>query len=190
MAAPTAAGILFIHDGKVLLLKRSADSAAAPRMWGFPGGGIEADETPEQAARRELQEECGLSYNGPLVPLWTTADGFKCFGALADDAWTPKLNHEHTAYKWAAFDPEVRLPSKLHPSIAEGVQNMPLIEGKSDKARSENIGKEISSGKSPSQAAAIAYSVQRKAERADDADPVKLAFDELERICQDCMAVK
>lgn len=190
MIAPTAAGILFVHDGKVLLLKRSADSAAAPRTWGFPGGGIEAGETPEQAARRELQEECGLSYNGPLTPLWTTADGFKCFGALADDAWTPKLNAEHTAYKWATFDPEVRLPSKLHPSIAEGVQNVPLIQGKSDKARSENIGKEISAGKSPSQAAAIAYSVQRKAERADDADPVKLAFDELERICQDCMAVK
>jgi hypothetical protein len=41
---------------------------------------------------------------------------------------------------------------------------MPLIEGKSDKARSENIKTEIKEGgKAPKQAEAIAYSVQRKA---------------------------
>lgn len=45
---------------------------------------------------------------------------------------------------------------------------MPLIEGKSDKARSENIRKEIESGKDPKQAAAIGYAVQRKAQHAKD----------------------
>lgn len=45
---------------------------------------------------------------------------------------------------------------------------MPLIEGKSDKARSENIKKEIEAGKNPKQAAAIGYAVQRKAEHAKD----------------------
>lgn len=40
---------------------------------------------------------------------------------------------------------------------------MPLIKSKSDEARSENIRTEIVEGnKSPKQAAAIAYSVQRK----------------------------
>jgi hypothetical protein len=43
---------------------------------------------------------------------------------------------------------------------------MPLIKGKSDKARSENIATEIDAGKDPKQAAAIAYSVQRKAKDA------------------------
>ena len=42
---------------------------------------------------------------------------------------------------------------------------MPLSEGKSDKARSENIKREIEAGKPPKQAEAIAYSVQRKAEQ-------------------------
>lgn len=46
---------------------------------------------------------------------------------------------------------------------------MPLIQGKSDKSRSENIQREIEAGKDPKQAAAIAYSVQRKAEGAADA---------------------
>jgi hypothetical protein len=45
---------------------------------------------------------------------------------------------------------------------------MPLSEGKSDKARSENIKREIEAGKPPKQAEAIAYSVQRKAEHAKD----------------------
>ena len=43
---------------------------------------------------------------------------------------------------------------------------MPLIKGKkaaTKKGISENISREISSGKKPSQAAAIAYSVARKA---------------------------
>ena len=46
---------------------------------------------------------------------------------------------------------------------------MPLIKGKSDKARNENIKTEITEGhKPPKQAEAIAYSVQRKAEHAKD----------------------
>lgn len=48
---------------------------------------------------------------------------------------------------------------------------MPLKQGKSNEARSENIKTEIEHGKSPEQAAAIAYSIQR-AQRAKDAqDP-------------------
>ncbi len=40
---------------------------------------------------------------------------------------------------------------------------MPLKQGASDKTRNENIQREISAGKDPKQAAAIAYSVQREA---------------------------
>lgn len=40
---------------------------------------------------------------------------------------------------------------------------MPLEHSASDEARSRNIGREINAGKSKKQAAAIAYSVQRKA---------------------------
>ena len=40
---------------------------------------------------------------------------------------------------------------------------MPLVKSSSNKARSTNIKREIEAGKPPKQAAAIAYSVQRKA---------------------------
>jgi len=40
---------------------------------------------------------------------------------------------------------------------------MPLVKSKSKSALQKNIAEEIKSGKKPSQAAAIGYSVQRKA---------------------------
>jgi hypothetical protein len=42
---------------------------------------------------------------------------------------------------------------------------MPLKKSGSNKARSENIRREIKAGKPPKQAAAIAYSVQRAAKK-------------------------
>lgn len=50
-----AGGCLFDENGRVLLQKRG-DSG----KWGFPGGAIELDETPEEAAIREVKEETGL----------------------------------------------------------------------------------------------------------------------------------
>lgn len=45
---------------------------------------------------------------------------------------------------------------------------MPLTQGYSQKSISENIGREIANGKDPKQAAAIAYSVARKAKAGTD----------------------
>ncbi|PJA32330.1 MAG: NTP pyrophosphohydrolase [Zetaproteobacteria bacterium CG_4_9_14_3_um_filter_53_7] len=55
-----ALAVPFDEDGNVLLLKRSANQHCAD-LWSFPGGKIEAGETPKAAAIRELQEETGLS---------------------------------------------------------------------------------------------------------------------------------
>lgn len=45
---------------------------------------------------------------------------------------------------------------------------MPLIEGKSNAARSENIKRELAAGKPAKQAEAIGYSVQREAQKGRD----------------------
>ena len=45
---------------------------------------------------------------------------------------------------------------------------MPLVKSSSNKARSENIGREIAAGKPRAQAVAIGYSVQRRAKRQGD----------------------
>lgn len=182
MAMPRAAGILFVQGGRVLLLKRADSAQDAPGTWGFPGGSIEPNETPEAAARRELQEECGEDYTGPLTPLYTSRDGFQCFGAALDKPFAPALNDEHTAARWAPFD---NLPEPLHPGMQE-LTTMPLIEGKSNAAREENVKREVEAGKNPKQAAAIAYSVQRKAQHGADSAPAhQQALDALRAIA-DC----
>ncbi|MBW6492471.1 MAG: NUDIX hydrolase [Lentimicrobium sp.] len=47
------------NDVEVLLIKRGHEPFIG--MWASPGGFIDMDETPEDAALRELQEETGLS---------------------------------------------------------------------------------------------------------------------------------
>jgi len=80
--------------------------------WDFPKGHIEAGETPEEAALRELKEETGL--DADLVEgfkdgfdYWFKEEGdnahkFVTFfaGEVAGDGSGVKLSHEHTDYRW------------------------------------------------------------------------------------------
>lgn len=58
--------LLVEPGGKVLLQHRDDDAQYAPGKWALPGGAMEAGETPEEAARREVLEETGLAIDGPL----------------------------------------------------------------------------------------------------------------------------
>ena len=61
-----AVGVLIRPDGRFLLTSRPAGKVYAG-YWEFPGGKLEAGETVEQALRRELQEELGITI-GPAQP--------------------------------------------------------------------------------------------------------------------------
>lgn len=49
-------GAVFVHDGRVFAAKRGPGKSMAG-YWEFPGGKVEAGETPEDALARELREE-------------------------------------------------------------------------------------------------------------------------------------
>jgi len=53
------AAALIVRGGEVLICQRRADQPMA-LQWEFPGGKIEAGESPEQALARELDEELGI----------------------------------------------------------------------------------------------------------------------------------
>ena len=55
-----AVGVLIDPEGRFLLTSRPAGKAYAG-YWEFPGGKVEAGESIEQALRRELQEEIGVT---------------------------------------------------------------------------------------------------------------------------------
>jgi 8-oxo-dGTP diphosphatase len=65
-----AVGILIDREGRYLLTSRPVGKAYAG-YWEFPGGKLEAGESVEQALRRELQEEIGVTIGE--APVWRDA---------------------------------------------------------------------------------------------------------------------
>jgi 8-oxo-dGTP diphosphatase len=92
-------------DGRVLLAQRPEGKSMAG-LWEFPGGKVEAGETPEAALIRELHEELGIeTWESCLAPLTFASHGYADFHLLmplfACRKWggTPH-SREGQALKW------------------------------------------------------------------------------------------
>jgi 8-oxo-dGTP diphosphatase len=92
-------------DGRVLIAQRPLQKPMGG-LWEFPGGKIEAGETPEIALIRELDEELGIAVKEAcLAPLTFASHAYSGFHLLMPlyicRRWdgTPS-SREHTALKW------------------------------------------------------------------------------------------
>lgn len=147
-----AAGILIQCQDKVLLLKRSYDSSQ-PGTWGIVGGKIGEGETPLAAARRECQEEIGISppENLEILSRRIKADpenidtnfgptvDYTCFLWEVDEEFIPTLNSEHLAHHWAPIDNPLH---PLHPGVGSTIK---MLSGNElDIARLMSEGEAIS----------------------------------------------
>ncbi|QLJ53275.1 MAG: hypothetical protein Sv326_1100 [Candidatus Fermentimicrarchaeum limneticum] len=63
--------VLRDSKGRILVMKRRE-----PKVWEFPGGGVEWGESPEKAVRREVEEETGLKIKNMKL-LCTTSKVYK-----------------------------------------------------------------------------------------------------------------
>ena len=129
------------HGGReVLVLHRSP---AQGGYWHVVAGGVEAGETPAEAAARELLEETGLvaevsagieateycyalteepaerrnRYDPSVAQVEVT-----CFAAAAPDDWEPTLDWEHDAHLWCT--PEDAFTTLRWPDTARALRQL------------------------------------------------------------------
>lgn len=99
------AAALVDADGRVLLQQRPEGKPMAG-LWEFPGGKVEAGETPEEALVRELDEELGIrTHQSCLTPVTFASEPLGDRQLLlllyVCRKWSgvPQLNHA-SALKW------------------------------------------------------------------------------------------
>jgi 8-oxo-dGTP diphosphatase len=120
-----AAAALVDPDNRVLITRRPPGRSMAG-LWEFPGGKVEANETPEGALRRELQEELGIDVCptclSPLTFASHTYDDFHLLMPLYlcrqwDGTITPHEGQE-TAWVRATRLKDYAMPPADEPLIA------------------------------------------------------------------------
>jgi 8-oxo-dGTP pyrophosphatase MutT (NUDIX family) len=113
------------REGELLVMRRAPERLG---YWSLVAGGLEPDETPTEAAQRELLEETDLRAEVRPLPISLSysllddppairaryAPGVErvtvhAFVADAEAGWEPTLDAEHDLYRWCGLDEAVEL---------------------------------------------------------------------------------
>jgi 8-oxo-dGTP diphosphatase len=97
---------IVVHEGKMLIVKRSDDDEFGAGTWEFVGGKIEFEEDLETALVREAKEEAGLDITVDKLlyatSFMTTPSRKVILLKYICRSATYKVNisHEHSDYRW------------------------------------------------------------------------------------------
>lgn len=132
---------LIIHDGKLLLMERWRDGQ---HYFSIPGGGIEAGETPEQTAVREVAEETTITikiirevaqmHDGDIVHHIFLADYLSGEPRLPDHSEESHIAHTYNRFlpDWVDIAKLATLPLLYWEPLRDVVMNG-LTNGFSDE---------------------------------------------------------
>jgi len=100
---------LYNDDGQILLQHRDKNMERLPDHWAFFGGGIESEETPEQALEREILEELEYRVRTPELMyvqkfMYRADENTKYVFAEKFDDSQRLTQHEGDAMKWMRFE--------------------------------------------------------------------------------------
>lgn len=118
--------VIAISDQHILLTK----SAIGTQQWSLPGGGIQKNEAPEDACRRETHEEANVLLNQPLTFLgeerlpsdttWPVAH-ILFFGTTLPTKVVPSITHPLEILEVGWF-PLNALPEDISPTVHVGLK--------------------------------------------------------------------
>lgn len=128
-AIHVAVGMVFNSEGKVLVALRPRHAEQGD-LWEFPGGKVEEGETIEQALKRELFEEVGITIQTakPLTTLTHQYPQKKVFldvwliDKFTGEAYAKELQ---SAIKWVSLDElsKLSIPAANHEIIQKLLKN-------------------------------------------------------------------
>lgn len=118
---------LLLRDQEVLLARRSPMRLNYPGTWSFPGGHVEDGESHEQALKRELSEEIGISaecwsFMQRFIDVAANPERNVMFHFFRVDEWTGEptnLCREHTEIRWVQLDDAMQLKGLTFPIYIE-----------------------------------------------------------------------
>jgi 8-oxo-dGTP diphosphatase len=107
---------IVVRNRRMLVIRRSR-SVVAPLVYCFPGGGIEGNETEQEAIVREFHEEIHVAVR-PLRRLWECVTAWKVhlawwYGEMDADAMPLANPREVESIHWLTLEEMAALPDLL-----------------------------------------------------------------------------